>query len=235
MGWNIAAVVAVGLLVTVFIIMMVRPDTTSSTMAINGDTLGPEDETMSQYQQRSDATLQSETAESGKADDGSDNTGHQKSSGRGAKDSKHWALVTFNPPTTPAKAAEALDGSNVRVGSVLVGPGVVSGIPNPTPGYPLEKLFFDQVQWANELEDTSNDDEIPGVIVYGTLDQLRAIRKKTFAVEALPSDAVWGRIGVRNPAIAGVEDTPGSSQDSATSQDDVNPITLPSPTGDRRL
>lgn len=226
---------AVGLLVTVFIIMMVRPDTTSSTMAINGDTLGPEDETMSQYQQRSDATLQSETAESGKADNGSDSTGHQKSSGRGAKDSKHWALVTFNPPTTPAKAAEALDGSNVRVGSVLVGPGVVSGIPNPTPGYPLEKLFSDQVQWANELEDTPNDDEIPGVIVYGTLDQLRAIRTKTFAVEALPSDAVWGRIGVRNPAIAGVEDTPGSSQDSATFQDDVNPITLPSPAGDRRL
>ncbi|WP_296138152.1 hypothetical protein [uncultured Corynebacterium sp.] len=235
MGWNIAALVAVGLLVTVFIIMMVRPDTTSATMAINGDTLGPEDETMSQYQQRSDATLQSETAESGKADNGSDSTGHQKSSGRGAKDSKHWALVTFNPPTTPAKAAEALGGSDVRVGSVLVGPGVVSGIPNPTPGYPLEKLFSDQVQWANELEDTSNDDEIPGVIVYGTLDQLRGIRKKTFAVEALPSDAVWGRIGVRNPAIAGVEDTPGSSQDSATSQDDVNPITLPSPTGDRRL
>ncbi|MBY0789183.1 hypothetical protein [Corynebacterium parakroppenstedtii] len=235
MGWNIAALVAVGLLVTVFIIMMVRPDTTSSTMAINGDTLGPEDETMSQYQQRSDATLQFETAESGKADNGSDSAGHQESSGRGAKDSKHWALVTFNPPTTPAKAAEALDGSNVRVGSVLVGPGVVSGIPNPTPGYPLEKLFSDQVQWANELEDTSNDDEIPGVIVYGTLDQLRAIRKKTFAVEALPSDAVWGRIGVRNPAIAGLEDTPASSQDSATSQDDVNPITLPSPTGDRGL
>lgn len=235
MGWNIAALVAVGLLVTVFIIMIVRPDTTSSTMAVNGDTLGPEDETMSQYQQRSDATLQSETAESDKANNGSDSAGHQTSSGQEAKDSKHWALVTFNPPTTPAKAAEALGGSDVRVGSVLVGPGVVSGIPNPTPGYPLEKLFSDQAQWANELEDTSNDDEIPGVIVYGTLDQLRAIRKKTFAVEALPSDAVWGRIGVRNPAIAGVEDPPGSSQDSTTSQDDVNPITLPSPTGDRRL
>lgn len=235
MGWNIAALVAVGLLVTVFIIMMVRPDTTSSTMAINGDTLGPEDETMAQYQQRSDATLQSETAESDKANNGSDSTGHQTSSGRGAKDSKHWALVTFNPPTTPAKATEALEGSNVRVGSVLVGPGVVSGIPNPTPGYPLEKLFSDQVEWANELEDTSNDDEIPGVIVYGTLDQLRAIRKKTFAVEALPSDAVWGRIGVRNPTIAGVEDFPNAAQDSTTSQDDVNPITLPSPTGDRRL
>lgn len=233
MGWNVAAVVAVGLLVTVFIIMMVRPDTTSSTMAVNGDTLGPEDETMSQYQQRSDATLQSETAESGKASSDSDSTGNQKSSGRGAKDDKHWALVTFNPPTTPAKAADALRGSSVRVGSVLVGPGVVSGIPDPTAGYPLERLFANQVQWANELEDTSDDDQIPGVIVHGTLDQLRAIRKKTFAVEALPSDAVWGRIGVRNPAIAGVDGFPDASQDSATSQDDVNPITLPSPAGDR--
>ncbi len=233
MGWNIAAVVAVALLVTVFIIMMVRPDTTSSTMAINGDTLGPEDETMSQYQQRSDATLQSETAESGKANNGSASTGHQTSSGRKADDNKHWALVTFNPPTTPAKAAEALRGSSVRVGSVLVGPGVVSGIPDPTAGYPLERLFADQVQWANELEDTSDDDQIPGVIVYGTLDQLRTIRTKAFAVEALPSDAVWGRIGVRNPAIAGVDDFSGTSQDSAISQDDVKPIILPSPTGNR--
>ena len=230
MGWNVAAVVAVGLLVTVFIIMMVRPDTTSSTMAVNGDTLGPEDETMAQYQKRSDATLQSETAESANANNGSDSAGNQKPSSRGTNDDKHWALVTFNPPTTPAKAAEALQGSSVRVGSVLVGPGVVSGIPDPTAGYPRERLFADQVQWANELEDTSKDDQIPGVIVYGTLDQFRTIRKKTFAVEALPSDAVWGRIGVRNPASAGVDDSTDTSQDSATPQDDVNPITLSAPT-----
>lgn len=187
MWWNVAALVAGALLITVFIILMVRPDSTAAPMGINGDTLGPDNETMAQYQARADATLHSESLES---------------------NNKHWALVTFNPPATSAQAAEALSDSQVRVGSVLVGSGVVSGIPNPTSGYPLERLFANEMKWTQNADDHLPEVQIPGVVVHGTLDQLRAIRIRTFSVEALPSDAVWGRIGVRNPDNAGGEGHP---------------------------
>ncbi|MGO1949248.1 MAG: hypothetical protein ACTH1D_06410 [Mycobacteriaceae bacterium] len=188
----------------VTVVVLSNSDRMSKPQAINGDSLGPDNrETLPEYLERAQASL--------------DDMGDY---GDGAR----WALVTPGQPADPgALSMMVSDQPDLRVSTLLTG-NLQWPLPEPAAGHRREDVFASAreliaVNAGLEVGDPAID--TLGVVVHGTPDELTALagRGDVLSVEALPPDAVFGRIGLRPvtaeargnpeaPAAGGPEDAP---------------------------
>lgn len=151
-------------------------DLTDKPMAVNGDQLGQDSgESAASYQERAMLSLS-----------------------RIADEEPHWALVTFRVPLDIPQAADVLAVDKVQRVSAMVEEGFPPiEIPEPIAGASRASVFTQ----ANALLRVAgqNGKELTGAVVFAPKDQLMALASNpaVFAVEALPTDAAWGRFGVR--------------------------------------
>lgn len=91
-----------------------------------------------------------------------------------------FALVMFRAPLSGREAADAVSAAR-RASAVIAGAMITVG--EPPAGEPRGDIF------AN-----ATDGPVDAVVIYGSGDELRQVARQpeVWAVEALPSDAVWG-------------------------------------------
>lgn len=200
-GWNaegvhpglalLSLLCVIGLAMT--LLLLAGSDRVSRPPGTMGDFLGPESgESVADYRARAEGTLDS------LADDGAE------------AQAAHWALVTFDPPADVATAAAAVEGfDSMRVATVLVGPVASRDMPEPVAGQRRYDVIERAVASAGRSAgagDSADGPRVNGLVVRGTLGQLRVVRGRpgVAVVEALPADAVRGRFGVR--ALSEMED-----------------------------
>lgn len=104
-------------------------------------------------------------------------------------------------------AVEGFD--SMRVATVLVGPVASRDMPEPVAGQRRYDVIERAVASAGRSAgagDSADGPRVNGLVVRGTLGQLRVVRGRpgVAVVEALPADAVRGRFGVR--ALSEMED-----------------------------
>lgn len=105
-----------------------------------------------------------------------------------------FALVTFSRPLSSQEAGALLDDENLRrVNAAIPEASVPVALPEPTAGKSRAEVLAQQLALAHA------EDLLGGVVVYSDADSLRALasHEGVLAVESLPEDAAWGRIGVR--------------------------------------
>lgn len=180
-------------LVAVMVVLSTS-DRMSKPQNINGDFLGPESwESLTAYSARADESLDLISRE----------TSQSESDEPSRKDPKFWALVTFHEPLDYSRAAKSVDGlAQLRVASMILGSMVTRDLPEPGKAANRERLMHDEVELVAASAGLATDDPkllINGLIVYGDATTLKQTRQRPdiAAVEALPSDAVRGRFGVR--------------------------------------
>lgn len=165
----VIALVAVLAIIAVIMVMS-QSDRTAKPMAINGDQLGMDSgESVDDYLNRAAQSVSDASAPA-------------------------WALVTFDRALTPAAAGILLDQANLhRVGAALTDRYLPIALPEPTEGHNRGDVLEQQ------LKNNGDQADIEAVVVHDDGDTLRALAQMdgVFAVEALPSDAAWGRFGVR--------------------------------------
>lgn len=107
-----------------------------------------------------------------------------------------WALVTFATPLRPEEAGRLLDDVTVRRASTLVFENH-KPIPLPEPVAPESRSEV-CARWA------LGEQEIVAVVVYDAAAELQRISAdpRIAAVEVLPSDAAYGRFGIRPVNVA---------------------------------
>lgn len=145
---------------------------------VQGDMLGPQPgEEMSEYVARAETSLQNAGAQSA------------------------YALVTFDAPCDPAAAARRVSIA-ARVDALLLVDAPAHPIPEPAGSEDRADVFAREAQRAANRAQAKgvalNPTAIGAVVVYAPGDDLRAIAETAGvrAVEALPSDAVWGMFGI---------------------------------------
>ncbi|HJC86289.1 MAG TPA: hypothetical protein H9751_12280 [Candidatus Corynebacterium faecigallinarum] len=189
MWLSVLCLVALGITV----LTLSNSERMSRPQAINGDSLGPETgETVVDYVTRARESLV-------EAETGADS------------DDPRWALVTPMVPAGTEPLTEMLsDQADLRVSTLLAG-NTQWSLPEPAVGQHRGDVFAEAraLMAANagvEVDDPALD--VLGVLVHGTPAQLRALddRPDVLTVEALPADAVYGRIGMR-PVSADAEDS----------------------------
>ena len=137
---------------------------------VQGDMLGPQPgEEMNEYAARAETSLQNAGAQSA------------------------YALVTFDAPCDPAAAARRVSIA-ARVDALLL-------VDAPAHPIPADVFAREAQRAANRAQAKGvalNPTAIGAVVVYAPGDDLRAIAETAGvrAVEALPSDAVWGMFGI---------------------------------------
>ena len=91
-----------------------------------------------------------------------------------------FALVMFRAPLSGREAADAVSAAR-RASAVIAGAMITVG--EPPAGEPRGDIF------AN-----ATDEPVDAVVIHGSGDELRQVARQpeVWAVEALPSDAVWG-------------------------------------------
>ncbi|HIW92310.1 MAG TPA: hypothetical protein H9870_11695 [Candidatus Corynebacterium avicola] len=182
-AWVMWLSVACLVALAVGVLALSNSERMSKPQAINGDSLGPEnDESVVDYVNRARETL-----------DGADGTD--------ASDPR-WALVTpMQPAGTGALTGILSDQADLRVSTLLSG-NTQWSLPEPASGHRREDVFAEARELMAANAGTGVDDpalDVLGVLVHGTPEQLRSLndRPDVLTVEALPPDAVYGRIGLR--------------------------------------
>lgn len=195
-SYIISALCVVVLIITLGV--MATTERVSKPQNINGDVVGPEQsEPIGDYAARADQSLADATAESRDfLDKNSD-----------AEKPKFWALVTFSRPGDAELASSAVsDVPGLRVASMVLGAVVTRDLPEPVPGTGRIDVFDREMQHLQRSSGLAKDDvqmQITGLLIYGDIDMLQAVRKRAdvAAVESLPMSAVQGRFGVRTRLI----------------------------------
>ncbi|MFD5867658.1 hypothetical protein ACFWGD_03450 [Corynebacterium sp. NPDC060344] len=226
----IAAVIAIVCVLglAVALMMMAGSDRTSAPMNVNGDFVGMDSgEDVAAYAARAAGTLADPPAQA----DG-------MASGPG---DAHWALVSFDPPAEPAAAAAAVDGlDGLRAGTMYVGQIVSRSLPEPVAGQTRADVIERELDLlrrsAGPVVRGTGDANLTGLLVRGTLDQLRTIagRPGVAAVEALAADAVIGRFGVRPLPLPepGPDPVPAPAPEGAPDAPAPEPSPAPEPAPD---
>ena len=126
-------------------------------------------------------------------EDGEENYKQRADDTLRAADAPAFALVTFDTALSAHDAAVAV--APARRASALVADG---GAPIAV-GEPLAG------QLRDEIFQQATTQPIDAVIVYGSGDELRAVAEQpaVFAVEVLPSDAVWGAFALTRNVSGG--------------------------------
>ena len=174
---NMAAA-ACGVLLAVVGVTAIGVLTPAQQPGVQGDMLGPQPgEAMNDYVTRAETSLQNADTQSA------------------------YALVTFDAPCDPAAAARRVR-VVARVDALLLVDAPAHPIPEPTGSEDRPDVFAREAQRAAKRAQTKgvalNPTAIGAVVVYAPGDDLRAIAETAgvHAVEALPSDAVWGMFGI---------------------------------------
>lgn len=181
-AWVMWLSVACLVALAVGVLALSNSERMSQPQAINGDSLGPEnDETVVDYVNRARETLTE--AESGASE-------------------PRWALVTpMQPAGTEALTEILAEQADLRVSTLLSG-NTQWSLPEPAEGHRREDVFAEARELMAANAGTGVDDpslDVLGVLVHGSPEQLRSLddRPDVLTVEALPPDAVYGRIGLR--------------------------------------
>lgn len=168
---GVAAAAVLALIALVVVLLASRSDLTDRPDPVNGDQLGMESyESVADYRSRAADSLAKAPA-----------------------DRPVWALVTFAAPLDVRAADEATRGLD-RVSAVVAHEAGLIEVPEPVAGATRADVF------ARELDRAPFEaDRLDGVVAYDDGSALRALTRidDVAVVEALPSDAAWGRIGVR--------------------------------------
>ncbi|WP_080794125.1 hypothetical protein [Corynebacterium pacaense] len=173
----VAALCLVALLLLV--LMLSTDDRVAKPMAINGDSLGQvSGETPEQYRQRAAMTLESATGPA-------------------------FALVTFEQPVAPELAATELE-PLARVSAITLDGSTPVELPEPTGTEGRREVFDRAIAQADRRMDGLAPQHIDAAVVYDSGANLRAVAQRggVFAVEVLPTDAAWGRFGVRPVTVS---------------------------------
>ncbi|AIU33037.1 hypothetical protein VH13_04140 [Corynebacterium ulcerans] len=169
-GRMVIALVSIAALMVVIAILG-QSDKTSKPMNINGDQLGMENsESLDHYVSRSRESL-------------SDFEG------------KAFALVTFRGHFSVADIGSVLEKAGIeRVNAVVTGGATAIELPEPAQGVNRASVLTQQIVMRG-----ADEDDIRSVVVYDNVKPLQKLQEesKVLAVEALPPDAAWGRIGIR--------------------------------------
>ncbi|AFM07709.1 hypothetical protein [Corynebacterium pseudotuberculosis] len=169
-GRMVIALASIALLMAAIAILS-QSDKTSKPMNINGDQLGRENsETLDHYVSRARGSL-------------SDFEGQV------------FALATFNGRFSAEEIGAVLEKAGVsRVNAVVPGGTTVIELPEPARGASRASVLTQQIRIRGK-----DEGDIRSVVVYDDVEALRNLQKdsKILAVEALPPDAAWGRIGIR--------------------------------------
>lgn len=102
-----------------------------------------------------------------------------------------FALVAFREPLPAREAADAVSAAR-RASAVLAG--ALNPVGEPPAGESRDAIFA-----------LATDEPIDAVVVYASGEELRQVarRPEVWAVEALPSDAVWGAFTLTRNASGG--------------------------------
>lgn len=174
----IAAVCGVALIAVVLV--LTQSDRTAKPMNINGDTLGQDSgEELSRYVTRADASLAAAPGEN-----------------------NAFGMVTFETPLAPDAAAAVL-AELERVNAMVMLSASAIPISEPVAGETREDVFHRQLDRIDHglagIGNITAPREINGVVAWDNGETFRSVAKHpdVLAVEVLPPDASWGRIGVR--------------------------------------
>lgn len=162
-------------LILAIVLALSGSDRTAKPMPPNGDVLGPaQGESAEAYGQRAGESLEEALA--------------------GWPEEESWALVTFHRPVSGVTAGD-VSAPIQRVSAVLSGGGAPVVVPEPVAGTSRAETFA-RVGMGGE------DAPISGLVVWDRPSVLRAVAEEptVLSVEVLPSDAQWGRFGVRPPS-----------------------------------
>ncbi|MCK7636667.1 hypothetical protein [Corynebacterium pygosceleis] len=156
-------------------------DRVAKPMPVNGDVLGRDHgESLDDYRERAAASLVSAPA----GDAG-------------------FALVTFRDPQPAAAAAEVLEQADIgRVSALVLEGAVPVALPEPTGDEGRAEVFDRTLTRIGNSLGTADglfDPRLRGVVVWDDGTALRGLGTvpEVLAVEVLPPDAAWGRIGVQ--------------------------------------
>lgn len=148
---------------------------------VNGDQLGQNSgETFEHYQARAHESLTHLNARSPE---------------------RHYALIAFQRPLTAREAGETLDNVG-RVNAMVIGAAAPRALPEPIPGENRGDVFERELDRIAEglsgLGNVPVPEHIEEVVVWDTAGVLMQLADdpRVATVEALPSDARWGFIGV---------------------------------------
>lgn len=170
----VTVVFTIGLVVMFF--FAASSDRVHGRMNIQGDSLGPEgEESVSEYVARADESLSEAEGEENR-----------------------WALVSFDPPVSPLEI-DAIVPADVRVARALAVETVPVTLPEPIEGMTRSAVIEREFEFRTMLagEDPALGIRIVGLLVWADAEQLHDMRSRATAVEALPTDAVVSRLGVR--------------------------------------
>ncbi|WP_345795373.1 hypothetical protein [Corynebacterium meridianum] len=156
-------------------------DRVAKPMPVNGDVLGREHgESLDDYRGRAAQSL------AGAPDD-----------------DEGFALVTFRDPQPAVDAARVLEQADIgRVNALVLDGAVPVALPEPTGAEGREEVFDRTLNLIGRSlgdGDTLPDRRLRGVVVWDDGAALRVLagEPEVLAVEVLPPDAAWGRIGVQ--------------------------------------
>lgn len=179
----IAAVCGVALIAVV--LALSQSDRTAQPMSLNGDTLGQDSgEELPHYVARAEDSLAA-----------------------APEDDNAFGMVTFETPLAPGAAAAVL-AELERVNAMVMLSASAISIPEPVAGETREDVFSRQLDRIDHglsgIGNITAPREINGVVAWDDGEAFRFVAEHpdVLAVEVLPPDASWGRIGVR-PVDAG--------------------------------
>lgn len=174
----LAAVCLIGLLGALVVLSF--SDRTAKPMNINGDMLGQDvSESLPEYRDRAADSLAA--APAGEAG---------------------FGLITFTDPLPPAEAGTVLAELG-RVNAMIMLSASPVPLPEPVAGETREDVFNRALERIDHslagIGDITAPREINSVIVWDDGATLREVaeQEQVFSVEVLPTDAAWGRFGVR--------------------------------------
>lgn len=178
--WRKVIAVVCGVALIAVVLVLTQSDRTAKPMNINGDTLGQDSgEELPRYVARAEDSLAAAPG-----------------------DQPAFGMITFEEPLAP-DAAEAALTDLARVNAMVMLSASAISIPEPVAGETRKDVFNRQLDRIDHglagIGNITAPREINGVVARDDGDAFRSVagNPDVLAVEVLPPDASWGRIGVR--------------------------------------
>ncbi|EEI78770.1 hypothetical protein [Corynebacterium striatum] len=165
------------LLLVVFVLLCFGLFGTKSTVALQGDLLGPDNESRADYVERVAGSV-------------------------ATADEPTYALVSFRESLN-AQQVNAVVEPATRMNAIIIGMAAPIAVPEPVNGASRADVIDTEITRLRDSYQGVGQVEVPSkidaVIVWSDGDSLRTIAQNNMveAVEAAPSDAAWGTFGVR--------------------------------------